>query len=85
MTELEEYFGDFGEFVAFIEPNEDRPGVNCYVTQGNQWATSSLAVVQDFGEIDTSGTVDKNGNDYVIKVPQKIIDEITAWAEDNGY
>jgi len=86
MTELEEYFGDFGEFVAFIEPNEDRPGVNCYVTKSKRgnFEGSSLAVVQDFGEIDCSGTYQPD-DQYFIKVPQKIIDEITAWAEDNGY
>ena len=82
MTKLEK---SFGNFEAIIEPNEDRPGVSCYVTQGNQWAISSLAMVQAWGEIDTSGTVDENGYEYIIEVPDVIVWQITAWAEDNGY
>ena len=67
--------------MASIEPNEDRAGVNCYVTQyeipESLREGSSLAVVQDWGVID-----EHKGD---INVPQKIIDEITEWAEDNGY
>lgn len=77
MTELEKSFGDF---VAIIEPNEDRPGVDCYVTQGHEG--SSLLLVQNEGVIDTSGS---NTVFRDIEVPQKIIDKITAWAGDNGY
>ena len=77
MSTLEKHFGDFE---AIIEPNEDRAGNNCYVMQNNEM--SSLAVVQDFGVIDTSGSIGADGD---IKVPQKIIDGITEWAEDNGY
>ena len=72
--------GYFGDFVAIIEPNEDRPGNNCYVMQNNEM--SSLAVVQNFGVIETSGSIGADGN---INVPQKIINRITEWAEDNGY
>ena len=72
MSTLEKHFGDFE---AIIEPNEDRAGNNCYVMQNNEM--SSLAVVQDWGVID-----EHKGD---INVPQKIIDEITEWAEDNGY
>ena len=81
MTTLAE--AHFGDFMASIEPNEDRPGVNCYVTQykipESLRQGSSLAVVQDWGVIEEY-KVSMN-----IKVPQKIIDEITEWAEDNGY
>lgn len=77
MSTLEKHFGDFE---AIIEPNEDRAGVNCYVMQGNEG--SSLALVQNEGFIDTSGSIGADGD---INVPQKIINRITEWAEDNGY
>ena len=77
MTTLAE--AHFGDFMASIEPNEDRPGVNCYVSQGNE--ESSLEVVQNFGVI----VSDLHQPKRDIEVPQKIIDEITEWAEDNGY
>ena len=83
MTTLAE--AHFGDFVAIIEPNEDRPGVNCYVTQykipESLRQGSSLAVVQDWGVIEEYSSMDGVARE----VPQKIIDEITEWAEDNGY
>lgn len=79
MTTLAE--AHFGDFMAIIEPNEDRPGVNCYVTQykipESLRQGSSLALVQNEGFIEE--------REAEIEVPQKIIDEITEWAEDNGY
>ena len=79
MTTLAE--AHFGDLMAIIEPNEDRPGVNCYVMQykipESLRQGSSLALVQNEGFIEES--------EGEIKVPQKIIDEITEWAEDNGY
>ena len=79
MTTLAE--AHFGDFMAIIEPNEDRPGVNCYVMQYKILESlrqgSSLALVQNEGFIEES--------ESEIEVPQKIIDEITEWAEDNGY
>ena len=79
MTTLAE--AHFGDLMAIIEPNEDRPGVNCYVMQykipESLRQGSSLALVQNEGFIEES--------EGEIEVPQKIIDEITEWAEDNGY
>jgi hypothetical protein len=63
-------------FTVSIEPNEDRPGFNCWVAKGR--ASSSLAVVEDFGAI----SPDEAGE---VKVPQATIDRIRAFAEANGY
>jgi hypothetical protein len=62
----------FGKFTAEIEPNEDRPGVNCYVSVGDHM--SSLACAQDQGYID----------DEVI-ISNRVLDQIEYWALEQGY
>jgi len=66
----------FGRFVAEILPNDDREGVNCFVTSGK--ACSSLAVIEDHGYIEPMDSAE-------IFVPESVIDQIRTWAESHGY
>ena len=65
----------FGSFVAFIEPNEDREGVNCFVQHKASGDFNSLALLQDMGEFDDTGT----------KIGSATLDQIEAWATGHGY
>ena len=66
----------FGEFTAILEPNEDRDGIDCWVSCGR--AASSLAVLEDFGALDPDGPSER-------RVPRSLINKIRTWAEVNGY
>jgi hypothetical protein len=65
-------------FECELVPNDDRPGVNCFVTKDN--ACNSLAVLQDLGEFDEPNAL---GNP--IRISQAALDEIERWALANGY
>ena len=62
----------FGKWAAFIEPNEDREGVNCYIEHLN-------------GDMGSLACADGEGlvGDTIIST--KTIDTIARWAESNGY
>lgn len=68
----------FGKFTAEIYPNEDREGVNCFISCGR--SSSSLAKVEDYA---TVGEVDDR--DGEIPIPDSTIDKIRAYAEGFGY
>lgn len=63
-------------FTVTIEPNEDREGVQCWVSKGR--ATSSLALVEDLGHVED----DREGT---FGVREATIDRIRAYAERHGY
>lgn len=66
----------FGHLTATIEPNEDREGVNCFVSAGR--AASSLAVLEDFGALSPDEAHEE-------AVAQSDIDAIRSWADGFGY
>lgn len=63
----------FGNIIAELEPNDDREGVNCYVTCGKHH--SSLDLLNDYGTVGFDGP----------KVRPDVIEKIEAWALANGY
>lgn len=65
-------------FECEMVPNDGRPGFNCFVTKDN--ACNSLAMLQDCGEFD-----EPNALGQPIRISQKALDEIEAWALANGY
>jgi len=65
-------------FECELVPNDDRPGVNCYITKDN--ACNSLALLQDMGEFDELNALGKP-----IRINQATLDEIEEWALKNGY
>ena len=67
----------FGSFTATIEPNDDRPGVNCYVDKGR--ATASLECADSEGYLTDSDTNEE------VYFPAEVGDAIRAWAELYGY
>lgn len=66
----------FGRFVAEIVPNDDREGVNCFVTCGK--AGASLEMVADHGYIEPTDSTR-------IDVPDDLITEMLNWAVSKGY
>jgi hypothetical protein len=65
-------------FTCELIPNDDRPGVNCFVSKGR--VSNSLALLQDMGGFDD---VDEDGNE--VRISQTTLDEIEKWALANGY
>lgn len=65
-------------FTVEIVPNEDREGVNCFITRDH--ACSSLAKAEDFGTI---GEPDERGGE--VKISDKALAEIREFAERYEY
>ena len=68
-------------FLCEIEPNEDREGVNCYVSKGR--FSASLACLEGEGILSADGN--SYGEDIELDVPQTTINQIVSWAVGKGY
>ena len=84
MTTITEWFGDVR---AELEPNDDRPGVSCFLyydaKDGSKYS-GSLALCDDMGGIpyDTGGPDDGPPCKFVS--PHRL-QEIENWAVEHGY
>lgn len=67
----------FGRFRASIEPNADRPGVNCYIETGDY--SASLECAADTGVLTNYDT------EREVRINEARIEEITAWARQHGF
>lgn len=63
-------------FTVTVEPNEDREGVNCWLTKGRHG--NSLAMIEDHGYIEVDGGTD-------IPVSAAVIARARTFAERHGY
>lgn len=66
---------DLGRFTATIEPNEDRPGVNCYIEDNQTGEFCSLACAEN--ELDPF--------DNGVRISTLVTDKIANWAYGYGY
>lgn len=71
----------FGAHQADIEPNEDREGVQCFVTHVRTGVSNSLALLEDMGEYDEV----PRDEDNPIPISDKALREIHAFADRYGY
>lgn len=70
----------FGPFLAELEPNDDRPGVQCWITHQPTGVSNSLALLEDQGRFDEL----PRDSDDPVTISQTRLDEITAWAQQEG-
>lgn len=66
----------FGAFKAELIPNDDREGVNCFISRGRY--SASLSLVMDFGCLDPDDAASP-------MIDETVLDRIIRWAEANGY
>lgn len=71
----------FGAFDVELTPCEDRDSVYVDVTHRETGVSNSLGLLQDMGEFDEL----PRDSDQPILIPQHTLDEIEAWALQNGY
>lgn len=61
-------------YTVVIEPNEDREGYQCFVTDKNDMYTNSLALLQDLMQFDDGPSISEHD-----------LSVIENWAYANGY
>ena len=67
---------NIGGYTVEMVNNDDRDGMNCFVSKG--------AFSASLSKLDDSGTLDDH-NDNEMNVPEDIIHRIGVWAEARGY
>lgn len=84
MTPTVEWFGDIR---AELEPNDDRPGVSCFLYYEDDTGkySGSLALCEDMGGIPYEAGTGPDGGDEVWWLSEGTLAEIRDWAVDNGY
>jgi hypothetical protein len=70
----------FGPFVAEVDHNEDRPGVNCWIEHKPTGVSNSLALLEDMGEFDEL----PRDSDEPVRISQRTLSDIRAWVEEVG-
>jgi hypothetical protein len=69
----------FGRYLAEIEPNEDRPGKDCWIQDTRNGSSASLCFAENEGYLHDGN----DGADHPIG--KKSLELIGYWARKNGY
>jgi hypothetical protein len=72
-------------YLCEIEPNDDREGVNCYITKGKYSASLACAEAEGVLHYHGSGDPTADGPGLEWTITESTLEEIIAWAEANGY